>query len=117
MTPDEVRTFLNEEWENIDRAAERNKDSQSAVFALAKLYRSLSDEERISADEEVSRWLLSGDPKRQFDALSLIQDFVIVSALPALRELADRFEHADSPLAPYDWAAVNRVIGIVTTSR
>lgn len=110
MTPDEVRRLLNEEWERIDREAEQKKDSQSAVFAL-EVSVAVSRRRGRSANDEVIEWLLSGDPKRQYDALALMQDFSIVTALPALRALADRFEQADTPSAPYDWAAVNRVIG------
>ncbi len=48
---------------------------------------------------------------RRFLPLSLIREFRIVSALPALRVLADWLETQDTPGAPYEWAKVNRVIG------
>jgi hypothetical protein len=47
----------------------------------------------------------------RFLPLFLIREFGIVSALPALRVLADWLETQDTPGAPYEWAKVNRVLG------
>lgn len=55
--------------------------------------------------------VLSDEENVRFDALSLIEDFKIRSAVPALRKLADRLEHQDQPGAPYEWAKVKRILG------
>lgn len=114
MTGSDLRSLLNAERARIDREAEARKDSQSAVFDLARLYRSLSDEERSLADEVFIEWALSGDEKKQFDGLALIDEFSISSAIPALNRLADRFEQAEGPSAPYDLAKVNRILARLT---
>lgn len=108
MTDDRFRIRMNEEWARIDAEAHARKDSQSAVFALEEFYRSLSSDERSAANAVLVEWL-SDDGKR-YDAMALIAEFSVVTALPALRELEARTEHSDQPSAPYDWAKVNRLI-------
>lgn len=66
------------------------------------------------ANEVLIGWTQSDDAKRRFDALTLIDEFSIVAALPALRELAQEFEDSTETAAPYDWAKVNRIIGRLT---
>lgn len=110
MTDSDVRALLNAEWIRIDQEAEARKDSHSAVFELARLYRSLSREERFVADQVLIEWALSGDEKKQFDALAMIDEFSISSAIPALNRLAARFKQAKGPSAPYDLAKVNRIL-------
>lgn len=114
MRGSDVRALLNTEWSRIDYEAEAGKDSQRAVFALADLYRSLSEEERLVADEVLIEWALSGHPKKQFDGLALIDEFSITSAVPALHRLAERFQQADEPSSPYDFAKVNRILDRLT---
>ena len=57
-----------------------------------------------SKDETVNR----------FDTLALVREFRITVALPALRVLAGWLEPQHSPGAPYEWAKVNRLIGVLT---
>lgn len=114
MRDSDLRTLLNAEWSRIDREAEVGKDSQRAVFALADLYRSLSEDERLVADEVLIEWALSGHPKKQFDGLALIDEFSITSAVPALDRLAERFRQADEPSSPYDLTKVNRILERLT---
>ncbi len=115
VSDSELRARLEAEWCRIDTAAVARKDSQSAVSQLAVLYSSLAASERVIADDVLREWALSDNSKRRFDALALIDKFSITSALPALRTLAARFESADGPSAPYDWAKVNRLIGRLAT--
>ena len=63
------------------------------------------------ASEVISEWVTSDDEAKRWDAVALIDDFAIASALPALRSLANRLEHSDDPAAPFEWAMVNRLIG------
>lgn len=107
----DLRSRMDELWRRIDDEAEERKDSPSAVFALEKWYISLRDEDRQAADDVLIEWALSNNDKKRFDALALINRFVIVGAVPALRRLAERLEEATLPSSPYDWAKVNRIIG------
>jgi len=116
MTGSDVRALLTAEWIRIDQEAEARKNSHGAVFELARLYRSLSDAERSAADELLIEWALSGDEKKQFDGLALIDEFSISSAVPALNRLAERFEQAEGPSAPYDLAKVNRILARLTAA-
>ena len=110
MTISGVRTLLNSAWSRVNREAEARKDSHSAVFELARIYRSLSGAERRAADQVLIEWALSADGKKQFDGLALIDEFSITSAVPALRRLEDRFKGSSEPSAPYDLAKVNRIL-------
>ena len=47
----------------------------------------------------------------RFDAIALINDFKIVSAIPALQKLAERLMLSDTPGAPYEIKKIRRVIG------
>jgi len=93
--------------------AEANKQSQDALLALFARYRALSDEERPVVDRLLAEQVESFDENVRFDALATIREFKIASALPALRSLADRLEAQDSPGAPFEWAKVNRLIGLL----
>jgi hypothetical protein len=90
------------------------KDSQSALFALFAYYTSLPGPERQIVDRLLAEQLGEDDEDIWFDALAVIREFRITSALPALRQLADRLESANGPSAPYDWAKVNRLIGYLS---
>lgn len=107
----DVRT----EWERlrdrVDVEARGMKDSQSTLDELSARYRSLARSDRGVIDELLAEWVLSDDENLRFDALALISEHKIASALPALRSLATRLEQASVPGAPYEWAKVNRTIG------
>jgi hypothetical protein len=106
----DVRAFLNEEWARIDREAEARKDSHSAVFELARLYRGLADDQREAADEVLVEWLLSEDPRKRFDALALVDEFSVSAAIVALRALETRFRQSGEPSSPYDVAKIVRIL-------
>ena len=78
---------------------------------LMKLYRRFDDEEQRMAKEVIVEWLRSPEPRKQFDALALVDELVIVSALPTLRELQGEAEECTDHEAPYDWARLNRIAG------
>lgn len=117
---DGVSDDVQERWRALrDMVHERYraaKDSQGAVLALARAYRGAPATERAAIDAVLAEWLLSDDEGLRFDARFLVDEFRIVSALPALRQLQGRLETASGPGAPYEWAAVNRVIGSITSS-
>ena len=107
----DMRRRLQELWSTADLDAKRLKDSQYAQDRLRRFVENLTSEERDAADEVLADWAREGDPRQQFDALSLIDELRINSAIPALQELAETYEASDAPSAPYDWAWVNRIIG------
>jgi hypothetical protein len=99
--------------EEVSVRAIMNKQSQEAVLAMADSYRSLSPDDRLIIDELLIEQLASEDETVRFDALALIREFRILAALPALRALADRLETQHEPGAPYEWAKVSRIIGVL----
>jgi YD repeat-containing protein len=108
VTDDELRAAFRDAVDIEQVAA---KDSQGALPRLFEKYRSLSAPEREIVDELISLDAASSDETRRFYAVALIAEFRIVSAVPALRALANRLESDPGPGAPFEWAKVNRVIG------
>jgi uncharacterized protein HemX len=98
----------------LDAAASGTKESQSVVLELSKRYAALAGDERGTVDELLAEWVLSDDPNLRFDAMALISDHNIRSALPWLRLLAERLEDASGSSAPYEWTKVNRLIAKLT---
>ena len=72
--------------------------------------RSLDPDEREIVDKVLGEAVLSDEEWRRFDALALINEFKIVSAEPALRELARKLDVSTVPGAPYELKKVHRVI-------
>jgi hypothetical protein len=64
-------------------------------------------------DAVLAEWLSTGHEGLRFDAMALIREHKIASALPALRALAASLEVSSLPSAPYDWTQVNRTIARV----
>jgi hypothetical protein len=93
--------------------AEANKQSQEALFDLFSRYRGLSEDEKRVVDDLLAEQVNSSEENIRFDALAVIREFRIQSALPALRTLAERLEGGSSPGAPYEWTKVNRLIGLL----
>jgi hypothetical protein len=80
------------------------------------MYRSLTAVDRHEVDQLLAEQLSSQDETERFDAIALIGEFTITTALPALRRLADRLETETWPGAPYEWAKVNRLVGKMADS-
>jgi hypothetical protein len=113
----EVRSAWIDYHTHASGTAEANKQSQEALLMLFARYRALSDEERAIVDVVLTDEIGSPDENVRFDALAMIREFRIVSALPALRLLADQLEGLDTPGAPFEWAKVNRLIGLLVEPR
>ncbi|MGD0182849.1 MAG: hypothetical protein ABSC15_23810 [Terriglobales bacterium] len=62
------------------------------------------------ADQVLDEWVLSEDENVRFDALALIHDLKIATAMPSLRALATRLTSSTVPSAPYELKKVNRLI-------
>jgi hypothetical protein len=99
--------------DEVSARAVARKQSHEAVLVLIERYRVLSEEERVVVDQLLCDQLASEDETVRFDAVALIHEFRITAALPALRSLADWLEAQHSPGAPYEWAKVNRLIGLL----
>jgi len=112
---------MRDAWISFRRSASdqavAGKESQAALFALFDYYRALSPGDRAIIDRLLVEQLTSDDETDRFDALAILREFRIASALPALRALADRLEVARGPSAPYEWAKVNRLIGLLTEAQ
>jgi hypothetical protein len=113
----ELRDRFEWGYDKSEALAAQGKDSNLAVGYFKNFFRTIDESERPSADAILAEWALSpDDDARRFVALAIIDEFKVVSALPSLRALAERFELADGPAAPYDWAKVNRIIGRLATA-
>jgi len=107
----EFRQEMNDYWDRIDRESIEKKESHGAVMELMKLYRRFDDDEQRMAREVIVEWLRSPEPRKQFDALALVDEFLMVDALSTLRELQAEAEERTDHEAPYDWARLNRIVG------
>jgi hypothetical protein len=110
MKLDEFRSKMETHRRAADDEARQLKDSYYALAKLESLYRTLDREERALADQVISEWVLSGDEGRRFDALSLIEDFHIKSARPALAVLTARLASSVQPGAIFECHKVDRII-------
>lgn len=113
MSEVDVRRDWLRACEAFSARAEANRQPNDALFAIAARYRRLSDENRTVVDQLLIEQLAAPDENVRFDALWLIDEFRIRSAVPALRRLADWLETQEDPGAPYEWAKVNRLIGVL----
>ncbi len=97
-------------WERFDAEAQAAKFSHEALLRLTEFYRGLDQEDRQVVDEVLASWVIEGDIRRRFDALALIDEFEIRSALPALQADLDRLADAVGPSVPTDRAKLERII-------
>lgn len=113
MNRDEVRSAWVKDHEQASSRALTNKRTEDVFLALFARYRGLSDPDREVVDDLLVEEAGSSDENVRCDALAVIREFRIDSALQALRILADRLETMDTPGAPYEWAEVNQLIGLL----
>ncbi|SRR6266540_49947 len=110
MTLDEFRKEMWAYRQAADKDANALKESNLAWQWLRDLYRKFDDEERKMADQVLKEWILSDDENVRYDALVLIGDFKIMSAIPALQELVIRLTRSKVPGAPYELQKVERIL-------
>jgi len=94
----------------ISSDAIAEKDSQGALFALFEVYRRLDTADRAVVERWMGREALLGEEVDRFDAIAMIREFRVVSALAGLRQLEERLMGSDSPGAPFERAKVGRLI-------
>ena len=97
-------------WADTNAAALAAKDSQRATFALIAEMREVAPEARGYADEVIGEWVLSADERKRFDALAVVSELAIRSAIPALRQLKERLAGESGPGAPLEAEKVDRVL-------
>jgi hypothetical protein len=97
--------------------ADQFKYPHLALERLCALYQSFDSEERRLADQTIADWVLSDESNVRFDALALIREFHIGSAITALEKLARRLPSVRTPGAPYELEKVNSIIRMLTAAR
>jgi hypothetical protein len=107
---DAMRSALAEFRSAADERAAELKDSQSALEELIRLYQRLDDSERALANAVIAEWVASDDEKLRFDALAVIDRYVIGSAAKPLERLAERLGVMKTPGAPYELKKVERLL-------
>jgi len=110
MTVEEFRHHMESYRQSFNKEAIRFNDSYVVLDRLHTLYEGLDVEERAMADAVLSEWVQSYDENLRFDGLALIDDFKIVTAIPALRKLAGRLALSTAPGATDEWEKVTRLI-------
>jgi hypothetical protein len=110
MTLDEFRLEMDSYWRSVDEEARSLKDPHIALERLLALYRKFDAGERQMADQVLNEWALEKSEGRRSYALALIGDLKIVTAMPALQELAQRFAASSAPGAADEREIVERVI-------
>jgi hypothetical protein len=103
MTLHEFRDEMNAYWRSVSEEADALKDPYVALDRLRALYGKFDPDERRMADQVIAEWTAGGAEGRRWDALALIETLGIVSAVPALRALANRLAQAAEPGALH-WA-------------
>ncbi len=114
MNADEVRSQFEVFADRAVEAAVASKRPNDADWDLRKYYRALNPDERDVVDELLAEWLFSDDQQRNYSARVLISTERITSAIPALRELANRLEHSNEAGAMARWKMVNEILGELT---
>lgn len=110
LTGREARLDWLREWEGINRRYVEARLTQGALAELAKRYTKLEPDERLAVDGLLAESLLSTVDWRRFDALALISQFRIRSALPTLEELCRRLARSTDPGAPFDLRRTREII-------
>ena len=112
---------LERDWDEfrdvLDARMSGTKDSQRVWFGLIERYRNLSVEERIVIDAHLAKVLERDDQLERADALVVIQEYEIASALPAVQRLVSRLADANSFEERQYHAQANRIAQQLTQSR
>jgi hypothetical protein len=94
MNEEEFRRNMNDYWDQVNEEARDFREPFIVDKRFRSLYRGLDGSERRMADDLIAEWVMSDDSPRRCFARDLIRKFKIVTALPALRNLAERLATA-----------------------
>lgn len=90
------------------------RDPMAPVELLSELYSALADDERDVADALLAEDLLSDDSGVRYDALWIVNDLAIKSAVPALQALASRLAASAELDATFELQKVGRLLQKLT---
>jgi hypothetical protein len=110
MKLDDFRRKMISYRKSADDQAKSLKDPYVALDKLRSLYQGFDPDDRRMADQVLSEWTLSDDEAVRFDALALIDDLKILSAVPSLQALASRLKSSTAPGAPYEIKKIDRIV-------
>jgi hypothetical protein len=110
MNLQEFRVMMASFRDQATEEAKTLKDSYLVLERLQSLYRSLGTEHQALADQVIAEWALSDDDGTRFDAIAMIREFRILTAIPALETLVQRLESSTLPGAPYEAEKAMHVI-------
>jgi len=117
MKLDEFRRQMESYRQQADKEATQLRDSFVVRRRLLQLYGRFDAHERLMANQLLSEWALSEDEAIRFDALGLIKDLKISTAMPSLRQLAERLRREQSPGAPFELEKVERIMAEIMPKR
>lgn len=109
MNQELMRIRMNQYRKLVSEEALCLKQSSLVPEKLHVFYSEIPSDQRPMANQVISEWVLSDDEAVRFDALALIDDFSIVAAESALRELSNRLTSSAEPGAPYERQKVIRI--------
>lgn len=116
MNLSEFRSEMNTYWQSVNSEANQRKDSYFALEKLFSLYRSFDGKEKEMANLVIEEWLSDREVLR-FDALALIDEFKIRSAIDSIYRLKKKLESSDEPTAPYERKKAQRIIDDLQNNR
>jgi hypothetical protein len=105
-----TKAEFEELWTQLDADALEEKYSQGAFLRLTEYFGHLDEDDKRVVGEVLFSWILDGNARQRFDALAIIEDFEIRSALPVLRENLTRLEDATGPSVPDDREQLEQII-------
>ena len=92
-----------------EQEAKEQKNSMLVLERLKDFYRQLDPADKALADQVLCTWL-QADEGYRFDALALIREFKIATALPHLRSLAAGLTRSKQPGAPFELQKVETIM-------
>ncbi len=87
-----------------------SKDAQAVSVELARRFAMLDAGDRPAVEDLLCRWVNSDDEALRFDALYVISENSLVSAQPALWQLATTLDADPTPSARFEREKVIRLI-------
>lgn len=91
MTFDAARRALDELWAEANRREEETKGAYAAVDAVKRRLINAPASERPMLERAVASWVATKDEAKLYDALALITELKITSALPEMKRLRRKF--------------------------
>ena len=110
MDLDELRVRAEALWARAQREAHGFVDPYVVVERLSQWYRDLEAGDRVLAQDVLCEWLESDVQDKRGDAVTLIGEFRVVRAVPALFALSQRLAHSADPRAALELERVEDLL-------